>query len=186
MKCLKVFLILLASCLVVSCVDSKEVQKMKTNLLNSPFQRGKEGTWSTSYKYYLTDEVCLDCKEIMKLYKNGKFDETREFYYNGKLMATAQMRGTWDISSGKGNSYYFDQECSNGIETKNLNFSEDWFKKFDTDFRLCMNGEYDDEDEVDNSESGLGIIDCTPSVFIVQDLYDSKIYRYDQCIEYLK
>lgn len=175
----------MASCFVISCIDSKEVQKMKTDLLNSPFQRGKEGYWSTRYNYYLTDDVRLDCKEIIKLYKNNKFDEKREYYYNGKLMATVETDGTWDISSTNENSFYFDEEYSDKLNITNINFSDEWFQKFDTDIRITMLGEYDSDNSDEESSSGFGIIDCTPSVFIIQDLDDSSIYRYEPHTEYL-
>ncbi|MDE5688419.1 MAG: hypothetical protein K2I18_07340 [Paramuribaculum sp.] len=166
------------------CSGSREIDKMKKDLLNSPVHKGKERCWATNYSYWLTDDVKLQCKEIMWLYKDGTFKEKREFYYEGKLMATVSRSGKWDISYIGDDSYYFDQEYSDGLKIENVNFADEWFTKFDTDIRMNVKGDFSESDDEDSSY-GLGIIDCTPEVFIIQDVSDEEVYRYEPYTVYL-
>ena len=183
--CLLVLLIVVPTFL-TGCSGAKEIDKMKKILLNSSFQRGKEGCWATQYGYDLTDDVKLQCQEIMMLYKDGTFKEKREFYYDGQIMAVTSCSGKWDISSGSENSFYFDQDYDNDIKVENANFSDEWFAKFDTDIRVFLNGDYSESnDDGDDNASGLGIIDCTTDVFILQSLSDDEIYRYEPHTPYL-
>lgn len=177
-------LILLAavSSFFVGCSGGQKIDKMKSILLNLTLQK-EEGCWATKYDYELTDDVKLQCQEIMMLYNDGTFKERREFYYEGKIMAVTLCSGKWDISSGKGDSFYFDQDYDSELNVQNENFSDEWFAKFDTDIRVLFNGDYSESD--DDSASGLGIIDCTPKVFLIQDLSDDEIFRYEPHTPYL-
>lgn len=190
MKAVNIWLLLLIGVIFGGCSShTKEIEKYKENLLTGAFyDRGKKGSWSTQYTYDFINGITLNCKEILTLTKDGTFSEKLLFYYNGEKMASAERDGTWDIEYDDDlDAFFFVQKFKSGITTENYNFALEWYQKFDTDIRVNLNGDaydaienYDDEDL-----SGLEIIDCTPSVFIIKDLSDMETYRYDPYVNYL-
>lgn len=179
---------LLAMCGVSCNSHSKEIEKMTNDLLNSPISsQGEEGSWVMEYEYDFLDDIKLGCREHLSLYKNGKFKELTEYYYSGQLMATCEFTGEWSVKYDNDyGTFFFDQDYEDDMIIKNINFQDDWFKKFDTDLRLTRNGDvntYNDYDE--NTVFGNEIIDCSPNILLLKDLANDETYRYEPDVKYL-
>lgn len=175
---------------IIGCDSHREeIDAMKKNLLWGPFQRGKTGTWSTQYPMEILDNEFI-CKENMTLNKDGSYKEDNSYYLEGQLMAKSSRTGKWKIEyDGDLNTFFFDQFPEGSLKIENVYFNDEWFRKFDTDLRSLFNWDVNDKIEFEEDEdaiNGLEIIDCTPEVFIIKDLYYDETYRYEQAVNYLQ
>ena len=174
--------IVLAVGLVACDSHGEEIAQMKKSLLNSSFNRG-EGTWVTEYPFgEIADVVSVEVKEYLTLKKNDTFKELREYYFKGQLMATCELSGDWDIEQDDDyEAFFFDQEYNDDVKISNVNFTDKWFKTFDTELRVALNEDINSRLEAydDDTVFGIQIIDCTPTLFLVMILEDDMTLRYE-------
>lgn len=169
----------------ISCDShSGEIDEIKKTLLWD--NKGKEGVWSMEYSYDFVDDIVLTAVETMTLNENGEFIEETVFYFDGNPLLKARMTGKWDVEyDGELDAYFFDQDYDDRIVTQNLNMKEEWFRRFDTTFRIFKRGDaYDalndpDEDESNDVIYGNQIIDYNKNLFLVKNLGYDEIYRYE-------
>ncbi|MBD5320941.1 MAG: hypothetical protein HDS07_08670 [Bacteroides sp.] len=166
--------IVLVAGLVACDSHGKEIDQMKKSLLNSSFNGGKEGTWVTEYPVgEIADGVSIDVvKEYLTLKKDDTFKELSEFYFEGRLMATCELSGKWDIKyDGDYEAFFFDQVYNDDLKISNVNFSDQLFKTFDIELRIVLTEDSDDSD--------VQIIDCSPTLFLLKDIEDGETLRYE-------
>ena len=181
--------IVLAAGLVACDSHGKEIDQMKKSLLNSSFNGGKEGAWVTEYPFdEIADGVSIDVKEYLTLKKDDTFKELREYYIKGRLMATCELSGDWDIEyDGDYEAFFFDQGYNDDVKISNVNFSDQLFKTFDIDLRVVLNKNTNSSLEAydDDTVFGTQIIDCSPTLFLVKILEEDMTLRYEPAVKNL-
>ena len=168
--------IVLAAGLVACDSHGKEIDQMKKSLLNSSSNRGKEGTWVTEYPFgEIADGVSIDVKEYLTLKKDDTFKELSEFYFEGRLMATCELSGEWDIKyDGDYEAFFFDAVYNDDVKISNVNFSDQLFKTFDIELRVASNEDFD-----------TPIIDSSPTLFLLKYIEDDMTLRYEPAVKNL-
>lgn len=184
MKNLTIFLACVALLIeTASCnTHSSEINTIKDTLLWE--KNGESGSWRMNFTYDFVEGIVLETVETMTLQKDGRFREETLYFYNTGLLAKAKMTGKWDVEyDDELDAYFFIQDYDDKLDLQNLNMSEEWFKRFDTDLRLFTRGDaydaLDDEDESDDTIYGNEIIDCNKNLFLVKNLGYDEIYRYE-------
>lgn len=161
---------------------SGEINGIKDTLLWE--KNGEAGSWRLNFTYDFVEGIVLETVETLTLKKDGMFTEETLYYYNGDLLAKAKMTGKWDVEYDDGlDAYFFIQDYNDKLNLQNLNMTDEWFKRFDTDLRLSKRGDaYDaieEEDEDDNTIYGNEIIDWNKNLFLVKNLGYDEVYRYE-------
>ena len=103
-------------------------------------------------------------------------------------MATCELSGDWDIEyDGDYEAFFFDQGYNDDVKISNVNFSDQWFKTFDIDLRVALNGDTNSSLEAydDDTVFGTQIIDCSPTLFLVKILEEDMTLRYEPAVKNL-
>ena len=160
--------------------SSKKIDEIKNTLLWEG--NGTYGTWRMNYSYDFVDDIELKAVETLTLKKDGRFTEETLYLYKGDALAKATRTGNWELDyDNELEAYFFDQDYNDKLDLQNLDMSDKWFKRFDTDLRLTINGDAYDalEDDDEDIIYGIEIIDCDKDLFLVKDLGYDEIYRYE-------
>lgn len=171
-----VVMVLICTIALSACSShSRVIARMNKNLEQRP-------CWATASEYdYVFEDVTLKVSEYMK-FKDGKYVCVQQFLSDGSVLFEVRTHGKYEIEyDPELESYFLSQYGDDNYSIKNINTNDDWYKKFELEYRLNYRGDaYDaiESDDDDDTLTGYEIIECTPDRFILKDLEDLEVYDY--------
>lgn len=156
---------------------SKEIKQMNKYLEGRP-------CWEAASEYdYVFEDAKVKVREYIK-FEHGKFRCLQRFMEDGDVLFEVRTTGKYEIEYDSDlEAYFFSQYWDDKFSINNVRTKDEWFKKFELEYRLNYRGDaYDslesDDDDADDTLYGYEIVECTADRFILKDLETLEVYDY--------
>lgn len=159
----------------ISCSsEHKGISRITKNL-----ESQKE--WVTDYHYYF--EVADERLTVIETssFKNGAFHQIQVFLTSsGQPLFKTICNGGFKVEyDSELSSFFLNLDYEDLPKIENLNTKDEWFEKFELEYRLNYHGDaYDVVEYNEDTLYGYQIIESTEDRLIYKDLEDMETYNY--------